>query len=94
MFGLPAVDDPTHDLWRPLCFLPRFGPYAVSIVPGELRLRLTRYADAIEKGLDIAQRAPVNVWFTCNHTNYLQVGVFREEESEASAMTAPFRTST
>ena len=57
----------------------RADAYAVSIVPAQLRLRLTRYTDAIEKGRDLALRARVDAWFTCDHTNYVQVGAFRKE---------------
>ena len=56
----------------------RADAYAVSIVPGELRLRLTRYVEAIEQGRALALRARVDAWFTCNHTHYVQVGAFRQ----------------
>jgi len=55
----------------------RADVYAISVVPEDAQLFVSRYPDAIEKVRKLARRLKVDGWFTSDHTHYARIASHR-----------------
>jgi hypothetical protein len=59
--------------------------HAISIVPAEARTIVVRYPEAIERVRELARGMRVDGWYTSDHTHYVRVATYREDEGETQA---------
>jgi len=57
--------------------------YEVSIVPNRSRMS-ARHDVAVAKGQELAERLGVDLWLTQDHTHFLRLASYREEDDNAS----------
>ena len=55
----------------------RADAFAISIVPTDSDVTVTRYSAAIERVQDLARTRRVDGWFTSDHIHYARVASYR-----------------
>ena len=55
----------------------RADVFAISIMPTESDVTVTRYSAAIERVQELARTRRVDGWYTCDHTHYARVASYR-----------------
>jgi hypothetical protein len=55
----------------------RADVFAISIIPTDSDIILTRYSAAIERVRELARARRVDGWYTCDHTHYARVASYR-----------------
>jgi hypothetical protein len=55
----------------------RADVFAISVIPAEGDLNVTRYSAAIERVKELARTHRVDGWFTSDHTHYARVARYR-----------------
>jgi hypothetical protein len=55
----------------------RADVFAISIIPGEGDVTLTRYSAAIERVQELARTRRVDGWYTSDHTHFVRVASYR-----------------
>ena len=55
----------------------RADMYEISLVPGGSEEVVRRYAEALERGGQIARRLGVDAWYTCDQTHHVLVARHR-----------------
>ena len=55
----------------------RADVFAISIVPMDGDITVTRYSAAIERVRELARARRVDGWYTCDHTHYARVASYR-----------------
>ena len=55
----------------------RADVFAISIIPTDSDITVTRYSAAIERVQELARARRVDGWFTCDHTHYARVASYR-----------------
>jgi hypothetical protein len=55
----------------------RADVFAVSIIPADSHIILTRYSAAIERVQELARSRRVDGWYTCDQTHYARVASYR-----------------
>jgi hypothetical protein len=57
----------------------RADVFAISIVPSDSDVTLTRYSAAIERVQELARGRQVDGWYTSDHTHYARVASYRSQ---------------
>jgi hypothetical protein len=55
----------------------RADVFAISIIPSDSSVTLTRYSAAIERVRELARAGHVDGWYTSDHTHYARVASYR-----------------
>jgi hypothetical protein len=55
----------------------RADVFAISIIPSDSDVTLTRYSAAIERVQELARARQVDGWYTSDHTHYARVASYR-----------------
>lgn len=55
----------------------RADVFAISIIPSDSDITVTRYSAAIERVQELARARRVDGWYTCDHTHYARVASYR-----------------
>ena len=55
----------------------RADVFAISIVPTDSDITVTRHSAAIERVQELARARRVDGWYTCDHTHYVRVASYR-----------------
>ena len=55
----------------------RADVFAISIIPTDSDVTVTRYSAAIERVQELARTRRVDGWFTSDHTHYARVASYR-----------------
>jgi hypothetical protein len=55
----------------------RADVFAISILPTDSDITVTRYSAAIERVQELARARRVDGWYTCDHTHYARVASYR-----------------
>jgi hypothetical protein len=55
----------------------RADVFAISIIPTDSDITVTRYSAAIERVQELARARRVDGWYTCDHTHYARVASYR-----------------
>jgi hypothetical protein len=55
----------------------RADVYAISVVPSQAHIVVTRYQDAIGRVEELARGLAVDGWYTCDHTHFARVARHR-----------------
>ena len=57
----------------------RADVFAISIIPSDSDITLTRYSAAIERVRELARARQVDGWYTSDHTHYARVASYRPQ---------------
>ena len=57
----------------------RADVFAISIIPSDSSVTLTRYSAAIERVRELARERQVDGWYTSDHTHYARVASYRPQ---------------
>lgn len=55
----------------------RADVFAISVIPSDSDVTLTRYSAAISRVQELARARQVDGWYTCDHTHYARVASYR-----------------
>ena len=55
----------------------RADVFAISIMPAEGDVTVTRYSAAIDRVRELARTRRVDGWYTCDHTHFARVASYR-----------------